>query len=64
MDCNGEKVIAKQKRRYGCWRCPIACGGVMKAGDGEYQYPEGAHKPEYETMPCSAAISATTTSIR
>lgn len=49
-DCNGEKVVAKQKRRYGCWRCPIACGGVMKAGDGEYQYPEGAHKPEYETM--------------
>lgn len=49
-DCNGEKVIAKQKRRYGCWRCPIACGGIMKAGEGEYQYPEGAHKPEYETM--------------
>ncbi len=49
-DCNGEKVVAKQKRRYGCWRCPIACGGIMKAGEGEYEYPEGAHKPEYETM--------------
>ena len=43
-------MIAKQKRRYGCWRCPIACGGIMKAGTGEYVYEEGAHKPEYETM--------------
>ena len=34
-------VVEKQKRRYGCWRCPIACGGVMKAGTGEYEYPEG-----------------------
>ena len=49
-DCRGGNVIAKQKRRYGCWRCPIACGGIMKAGTGEYAYEEGAHKPEYETM--------------
>ena len=49
-DCRAELVIEKQKRRYGCWRCPIACGGIMKAGTGEYEYPEGAHKPEYETM--------------
>jgi aldehyde:ferredoxin oxidoreductase len=49
-DCRGANVIAKQKRRYGCWRCPIACGGIMKAGTGEYIYEEGAHKPEYETM--------------
>jgi len=49
-DCRGELVLEKQKRRYGCWRCPIACGGIMKAGEGEYVYPEGAHKPEYETM--------------
>ena len=46
----GELVVERQKRRYGCWRCPIACGGIMKAGTGEYAYPEGAHKPEYETM--------------
>jgi aldehyde:ferredoxin oxidoreductase len=49
-DCRGANVIAKQKRRYACWRCPIACGGVMKAGTGDYFYEEGAHKPEYETM--------------
>jgi aldehyde:ferredoxin oxidoreductase len=50
-DCRAEKVLEKQKRRYACWRCPIACGGIMKANEeGEYTYPEGAHKPEYETM--------------
>ncbi len=49
-DCRGGNVIAKQTRRYACWRCPIACGGIMKAGTGDYVYDEGAHKPEYETM--------------
>ncbi len=46
----GEPTIAKQERRYGCWHCPIACGGHMKASTGEYQYEAGAHKPEYETL--------------
>ncbi len=49
-DCRGANVVAKQKRRYGCWRCPITCGGIMREGTGEYAYAEGAHKPEYETM--------------
>lgn len=49
-NCRGELVAEKQKRRYGCWRCPISCGGIMMAGDGDYVYKEGAHKPEYETM--------------
>ncbi len=49
-NCGAENVVAKQERKYGCWRCPIACGGVMKAGTGEYKYREGAHKPEYETL--------------
>ena len=49
-DIGGEQVIAKQEKRYGCWHCPIACGGHMKASTGEYQYEAGAHKPEYETL--------------
>jgi aldehyde:ferredoxin oxidoreductase len=49
-NCGAEKVVAKQQRRFGCWRCPIACGGIMEAGKGEYRYEEGAHKPEYETL--------------
>jgi aldehyde:ferredoxin oxidoreductase len=43
-------VIAQEERKYGCWRCPIACGGLMKAGTGPYAYRAGAHKPEYETL--------------
>lgn len=39
-----------QEKRYGCYRCPISCGGHMKAGLGEYKYKAGAHKPEYETL--------------
>jgi aldehyde:ferredoxin oxidoreductase len=49
-DIGADPVVEKQERRYGCWRCPIACGGHMKAGTGEYDYGEGAHKPEYETL--------------
>ncbi len=45
-----ENVISQQRRKYTCWRCPIACGGVMKAGTGKYKYPAGAYKPEYETL--------------
>ena len=45
-----ESVINLQERKYGCYRCPISCGGHMKAGTGEYRYPAGAHKPEYETL--------------
>jgi aldehyde:ferredoxin oxidoreductase len=44
------KVIELQERRYGCWRCPVACGGHMKPSTGEYVYPALVHKPEYETL--------------
>ena len=43
-------VIDRQEKRYACYRCPIGCGGHMKAGTGEYKYEAGAHKPEYETL--------------
>jgi aldehyde:ferredoxin oxidoreductase len=45
-----ESVINLQERKYGCYRCPISCGGHMKAGTGKYRYEAGAHKPEYETL--------------
>lgn len=45
-----EPVIERQANKYACYRCPIACGGHMKEGTGEYQYSAGAHKPEYETL--------------
>ncbi len=45
-----DAVKAEQTRSWGCWHCPIACGGHMEAGTGEYKYEAGAHKPEYETL--------------
>ena len=54
---SGDAVIAKQKRRYGCYRCRMACGGEMVEGTGEYKYAEGSHKPEYETLCMFGSIS-------
>lgn len=42
-------VIALQEKKYACYRCPLGCGGHMKAGT-EYNYDAGAHKPEYESL--------------
>lgn len=46
----GDNVIAREERKYACFRCPLGCGGHMKEGAGEYSYPPGLHKPEYETI--------------
>jgi aldehyde:ferredoxin oxidoreductase len=43
-------IMERQAKKYGCYRCPIGCGGHMKEGTGEYKYPAGSHKPEYETL--------------
>ena len=45
-----EAIVAKQKRKYACYRCQVACGGLMMEGTEEYKYPEGAKKPEYEIV--------------
>lgn len=42
-----DAVIAEQERKYGCWHCPISCGGHMKAKPGRARV---CHKPEYETL--------------
>lgn len=46
----GPAVIAREARKYGCWRCPLRCGGIMEIGREEYQWEVGVHKPEYETL--------------
>ena len=43
-------VMERQAKKYACYRCPIGCGGHMKEGTGDYTYPAGSHKPEYETL--------------
>ncbi len=35
---SGEKVLEKRQRGYGCWHCPVSCGGIMKPGTGEYKF--------------------------
>jgi len=45
-----EFINAKVHSRSGCWRCPAACKGMLKEGEGLYKYPTGAHRPEYETL--------------
>lgn len=44
---SGDAVIANQKKRWGCWHCPLACGGEMKSRPGQKHM---SHKPEYETL--------------
>jgi aldehyde:ferredoxin oxidoreductase len=46
----GEYIRERLLDKYGCYRCPIAGGGHMKAGTGEYKWEAGAPKPEYETL--------------
>lgn len=47
---NKDMVIANLDKRIGCWRCPAACKGSLKEGTGEYKYPAGNHRLEYETI--------------
>jgi aldehyde:ferredoxin oxidoreductase len=45
-----ENITSRRIKKYACYRCPIGCGSHMKAGTGEYEYREGSHRPEYETL--------------
>ena len=47
---SGDAAIANLERQEGCWHCPLACKGVLKEGTGEYKYPAGVARPEYETQ--------------
>ncbi len=47
---SGDAVQAIQKRKWGCWKCPISCGGLTEVKDGPYK--SDTHKPEYETLGC------------
>jgi len=47
---SGDAAIANLERHKGCWHCPLACKGYLKEGTGEYKYPVGVSRPEYETQ--------------
>jgi aldehyde:ferredoxin oxidoreductase len=44
-----DKFLARVDKGHACWHCPVVCKAVLKAGEGEYKYAAGVHRPEYET---------------
>jgi aldehyde:ferredoxin oxidoreductase len=44
-----EEVVKYQVKKYGCYSCPISCGGICEVKEGPYPLGE-THKPEYETL--------------
>ena len=49
MKNSGPSVLKRQKRKYACQSCPLACGGIVDIEKGRFQGTSG-HKPEYETL--------------
>jgi aldehyde:ferredoxin oxidoreductase len=43
-----DNVIKYEQKKYGCYRCPIACGGIYRVEEGPYAV-EFTQKAEYET---------------
>jgi len=54
-----ENIMPLQSKRYGCWRCSLACGGHMKATEGPYK-GVAHHKPEYETAASFGTMTLST----
>jgi aldehyde:ferredoxin oxidoreductase len=54
MKIDGRTIIELEGYKpYGCWGCPIECGGkvVQKGGEFPLELNDGVgHKPEYETL--------------
>ncbi|MDP3063075.1 MAG: aldehyde ferredoxin oxidoreductase family protein [Chloroflexota bacterium] len=44
-----DEIMKFQDKRYGCWRCSMACGGHWSVKDGPFK-GVAHHKPEYETI--------------
>ncbi len=46
---DGDNIIKYETKKYGCYSCPIRCGGITTVPSGKYPVSE-THKPEYETV--------------
>lgn len=46
----GDAACADFDKSEPCWHCPIACQSILKEGTGEYKYPAGTRRVEYETQ--------------
>ncbi len=49
-------LSANVESRTGCWHCPVACRGKLAEGTGNYRYPSGTFRPEYETLAAFGAM--------
>jgi aldehyde:ferredoxin oxidoreductase len=47
---------ARVEKLHSCWHCPIGCKAILRAGEGEYRYEAGSHRPEYEAMTSFGAL--------
>jgi aldehyde:ferredoxin oxidoreductase len=57
---NKDLAIANKANADPCWHCPVACKAVLNAGTGEYKYPAGTHRIEYETQGAFGALCLNT----
>lgn len=46
----GDEIIKYQKKKYTCYKCPIACGAIMEVPEGPFATLAPTHKPQYETL--------------
>lgn len=44
-----ENFYKYKTKKYGCFRCPIACSGIFDLTEGPYHATD-VHQPEYETI--------------
>jgi len=56
----GDLAIANKDRSDPCWHCPISCQAILKEGTGEYKYPAGIRRIEYETQASFGALCLNT----
>lgn len=51
-----KKMQSYETRRYGCFACPVRCGGHVKVDEGPLKI-ESMHRPEYETICAFGAMT-------
>jgi len=44
-----DQILKYEVKKYGCYSCPVHCGGIVEVKEGPYPIEE-SHKPEYETL--------------
>ncbi|MGB7606638.1 MAG: aldehyde ferredoxin oxidoreductase family protein [Lutisporaceae bacterium] len=48
-EISNDSVTQYETEKYGCFSCPLSCGGIVNVKEGPYPITE-SHRPEYETI--------------